>query len=557
MRPGIQILLFVLGLFGLSCAPARAQGTLAGRPVATCVAPVQTGDTWQAMMQATSRFDCRRDQRSFGPGSFWVIARGLPPNAGTREPVVIRHASLREQAASLYVRYADGDVASQHADSRQVSRLINLGGVVEWRLPHRHSALQTLLWRIDRTTNVRGIVVGASVATRDQSATATLAIGALYAAFGAMCLTLLVYNLAIWVALRHRFQLTYCAMLIALMAYASAESGVLAWMWPRLDDNVRIGMLSVTLALAAAAALRFAQSFFEPRVFEGWLTHVARLVSAAAVTSAVAFAVGLGDPVLLDRCYALSMAALIATSVPIMWRAWRRRSDYLRVFALAWGGPILFAAVRLSYAFDLLPWSFWIDSSTMLSMACEALLSSLAIAYRINLLSRERDAASARELAALRLADIDPLTGLYNRRALLREALARGGRQMLVLADIDHFKLINETLGHDGGDEVLRVISRALRTAGPPGTLVARLGGEEFALLAPEGARLVPAAVLDAVRAERMPFDVAVTVSLGSCTAPLVTELDWKMLYRRADIALFAAKDAGRDRARDAALIAA
>ena len=557
MRPGIRFLIILLGLLGLASSPARAQGTLAGRPLVTCVAPVARGDTWQAMMHAAARFDCRHDQRSFGPGSFWVIARDLPPGMGAHAPVVIRQASLRQQATSLFVRYADGKVAVQHADGRQVSRLINLGGIVEWRLPHRHSALHTAMWRIDRATNVRGIVVGASVATRDESADTTLAIGAAYAAFGAMCLTLLVYNLAIWVALRHRFQLTYCAMLVALMAYALAESGAMAWLWPGVDDNVRIGMLSVTLALGAATALRFAQSFFEPRVFEGWLTHAARLVSGAAVASALSFALGLGDPFLLDRCYAFSMTALIATSVPIMWRAWRRRSDYLWVFALAWGMPILFAALRLAYAFDLLPWSFWIDSSTMLSMACEALLSSLAIAYRLNLLSRERDAASARELAALRLADVDPLTGLLNRRALLREALARGGRQMLVLADIDHFKLVNETLGHDGGDEVLRTVARALRTAGPPGTLVARLGGEEFALLAPEEARLSSTAVLDAVRAQRMPFDITVTVSLGTCTASLTSEIEWKSLYRRADEALFAAKDAGRDRVRDAALVAA
>ncbi len=66
-----------------------------------------------------------------------------------------------------------------------------------------------------------------------------------------------------------------------------------------------------------------------------------------------------------------------------------------------------------------------------------------------------------------------------------------------------------------------------------------------------------PGAVLDRLSAERMPFDVSVTSSIGACTGPLAREVDWKALYRQADRALFAAKAAGRDRARDAGDLAA
>ena len=117
-------------------------------------------------------------------------------------------------------------------------------------------------------------------------------------------------------------------------------------------------------------------------------------------------------------------------------------------------------------------------------MGAEALIASLGVAYRIYLLSRERDQARAHERAACRLADTDPLTGLFNRRALLDQAVGRSGPQTLILADIDHFKRINDTLGHDEGDEVLRGFAQALIDTLPPGTLAARIGGEEFALLA-------------------------------------------------------------------------
>src|SRR3546814_18642857 len=88
-------------------------------------------------------------------------------------------------------------------------------------------------------------------------------------------------------------------------------------------------------------------------------------------------------------------------------------------------------------------------------MAIEAMLSSVAIAYRIRLLSRERDTAIRQEVAARALADTDPLTGLLNRRAFLSEAIGRAGAQTLLLADLDHFKPVNATIGQDAGEEVL------------------------------------------------------------------------------------------------------
>jgi len=104
---------------------------------------------------------------------------------------------------------------------------------------------------------------------------------------------------------------------------------------------------------------------------------------------------------------------------------------------------------------------------------------------------------------------------------------------------------------------VLRVVARALRGVAPTGALVARFGGEEFAIVADATAALPAARVLEALRAERMPFDVLVTASIGTCAGPLERETDWKQLYRRADQALFAAKAAGRDRARAGEPIAA
>lgn len=533
-------------------APGARAGPLAGPSVATCLATVRTGDTPARMLVAgLARFDCRARQTAFGPGNFWVRSQALPDNIGTAWPASVRFASVWQDRVTLWAMFADGAVTRVSLDGHGVSRHLHLGAIVEVRLPDRHVAVSRLLWRVDGSANMRGVLIGTSIASPDQSARAELIMAAIYAGFAGLCLTLLIYNLALWAAMRHRFQLIYCGMLMSLLAYASSNSGLLAWLVPGIDNNDRLLFSYATLAVSACAALAFARSFFEPRIFEGWLGRATTAIVTAllCVTTLLVALAPVALP-LLDRLYAASFVPLLAVVAPMLWRAWRRRSDYLWLFMVAWSAPVLMGGLRVAASVTLIRWNVWVDNTTILSMTLEALLSSLAIAYRIRQLSVERDEAREQEVAARLLADTDPLTGLLNRRAFLRHAIGRAGEQSLILADIDHFKAVNEALGHDGGDEVLRRIARALRAAAPPGALIARVGGEEFALLGPPP--LPSEAVLARVRAERMPFDRRVTISLGICTGPLADEADWNGLYRRADKALFAAKASGRDRARDA-----
>ena len=83
----------------------------------------------------------------------------------------------------------------------------------------------------------------------------------------------------------------------------------------------------------------------------------------------------------------------------------------------------------------------------------------------------------------------DPLTGLYNRRGMQAwlEQAARDGRSYAVLQlDIDHFKRVNDTWGHDAGDKVLRMLADIIREGLRPGDLPCRTGGEEFTVLLPD-----------------------------------------------------------------------
>jgi two-component system, cell cycle response regulator len=164
---------------------------------------------------------------------------------------------------------------------------------------------------------------------------------------------------------------------------------------------------------------------------------------------------------------------------------------------------------------------------------------------------------------SLTLALTDELTGLYNRRYLfahLDEQMARtngdGIGAALLLFDIDHFKRINDTYGHPAGDEILRQIARRAQDSVRSDDLVARLGGEEFAVVMPETGLAIAAAVANRLRLEiaSKPFTlpaggdrVDVTISIGVTVANAGCEARDRFL-KRADDALYEAKSAGRNR---------
>lgn len=151
----------------------------------------------------------------------------------------------------------------------------------------------------------------------------------------------------------------------------------------------------------------------------------------------------------------------------------------------------------------------------------------------------------------------DPLTGLYNRRyvnEILERELARirrvGSSLAIMMFDVDHFKRLNDTLGHDAGDRVLRELGAELRATFRASDVASRWGGEEFVVVLPDS-------TLDkaAERAERLRvaivglesrFTTPVTVSIGVAAAPPL-EPDSTQLLEAADQALYAAKRAGRN----------
>jgi diguanylate cyclase (GGDEF)-like protein len=154
-------------------------------------------------------------------------------------------------------------------------------------------------------------------------------------------------------------------------------------------------------------------------------------------------------------------------------------------------------------------------------------------------------------------ARFDHLTGLLNRAALaprfaeLRsQARATDGSIALVVYDLDHFKSVNDDLGHDRGDAVLRDAALHLRRHLRAFDLVYRLGGEEFALVLPGVGAAEALEIAQRQREsieEARPGGIAITISGGVASAR-GTAVEWETLFQRADAALLRAKREGRNR---------
>ncbi|WP_439468222.1 GGDEF domain-containing protein [Blastomonas fulva] len=205
-----------------------------------------------------------------------------------------------------------------------------------------------------------------------------------------------------------------------------------------------------------------------------------------------------------------------------------------------------------------IPWPFWAFAAV-----CPAIISgpvTYILANQAEVNRRLNQQLMATQAVLRAQADIDHLTGTLNRAAFYRQAsdYADDAPACVLLADIDHFKAINDLHGHAAGDHALRLVARTLQAALRPNDLLGRVGGEEFAVLLaamPEELGIVIAerarsaiAGLEVATADGTP--VVLSISIG--VAPLEAGDSLEQALAQADAAMYAAKRGGRNRVRAA-----
>ncbi len=152
------------------------------------------------------------------------------------------------------------------------------------------------------------------------------------------------------------------------------------------------------------------------------------------------------------------------------------------------------------------------------------------------------------------LAHTDPLTGLLNRRGIYESIeliLSKSNQVAAIMIDIDHFKRVNDTYGHNVGDDVIRLLAKNIKQGARESDLICRTGGEEFLALLPDTDMTQAADIAERLRkkVEKMPLPIPenITISLGvTCFIPGMEQID--SVLKIADDALYQAKHEGRNR---------
>ncbi|WP_084103854.1 diguanylate cyclase [Demequina sp. NBRC 110056] len=374
---------------------------------------------------------------------------------------------------------------------------------------------------------------------------------------GVSLLVLVLFYLAVYRPTRSAFSGWWT---IALVATASGSSLLLL---NGTDAQVVANPLSGAASAVGATAVWFAARSVRGLAVPRWLMPVGAIfVVAAAALERPASSVWAGDGV--EFAY---MGAMFVLAAREMWSAWRSgwgedrpRTVESQVATLVSALAASILAVQYVLRFVLYV-AVGPEGSLFLALggpgvtAVVMLLSLVAVTFSASALGWEQQTVRLRQRAIT-----DDLTGLLGRRefwhraqeAIERHALRGGPAPALVIADLDHFKAVNDGYGHAAGDRAIVQFARTLRDATGRREFAGRLGGEEFGAVilvadaAAAAARAEEIAAAYASTGERQDFPLP-TVSFGIAVPSADQTLD--ELFADADAALYEAKQGGRDQA--------
>lgn len=377
-------------------------------------------------------------------------------------------------------------------------------------------------------------------------------------------LILLLYSLSHWASTRDMLFGWYALTLVGTVGFFAALSGVGSQhVWSQSEWMVR-NAPPFTILLGVCGAFLFVHRALD---LPSHAPRTARFVLAGGLLAggtALAFLAGAIDYL---TAQAIGMALGPSPLVLVLPTAFRRARGGDRaalLLLLGWGVYSIGVLSIVGLLAGWLPVSYWSLHGFQFASMVEMTTWMLVLADRVQAIQRRAHVLQQDRDRLHSLAHTDALTGLLNRRGLqqaIEGPLAAAGPSAplaLYLMDLDGFKQVNDSMGHEAGDELLRAIASRLRQAVRGTDLVCRLGGDEFVLAAagmhqPQDAQHLGSKLLQAF--ER-PFLVQgrlcrVGLTVGYALAPQ-DAVDLEALLERADQAMYAGKRAGKNQVRRA-----
>ncbi len=370
-----------------------------------------------------------------------------------------------------------------------------------------------------------------------------------------LCLAL--YSLLQWLSLRDRMFLYYALCIGGSTAFFFSWYGLASQhLWPDNAYMVDTGPPLMALVTVMGSMLFIGRAMGVSR-WSPALANFMRLVAVVCPLLIAASAGGLLDFRTLVTLANVAVLTMLVLIVPVAWVQARRgdkASLYLFIGWSVYSVGIVMSTAMLRGLVDMSPWAHYAyQAAAMFEMVMWLRVLSLRLKEIRQIAER-----AGREREVLQsLAHTDALTGLPNRRCLLLEleaALARLAQSeslAVYLLDLDGFKGVNDQLGHDAGDELLIAVGRRLQNAVRANDTLARFGGDEFVLLAPEVTTEAAQMLGEKILAQfKDPFEIggrshAIGLTVGYALAPRDGHTATSLL-RCADQAMYNGKQAGK-----------
>lgn len=458
---------------------------------------------------------------------------------------------------SMIVRldFADGKQRLIDVDAQMAVRNWDANGTFWVPIQQQDASLVAIDVVVERPrsdTIFSRMMLSSFTEASDRNYTRTL----LYMMICGMLLVPVIYDLFFYRILRARFMIWHLGMTFGTLLYVLFNTGLILLVLPDLEIGFRFGMIFVAMALTIVGAAQFTLKLLEEDKVSLQLCSI--LLWAVTLNLVLSGFILLDIEVLrafIVDAYLLSILPVVFAFLAVLAAALRRGSRAAVFLFVAYSGLILTGVIKVLAVMGLWIWtSLLIDETIYGALVLLVIGSSAAVGDRFLIIKGERDRARHTALKLGAMANSDGLTGLLNRRAFDQVRRLGKGRALL-LADIDRFKVINDTFGHQRGDAVLchaaRVIEQVVDRSG--GGDVYRLGGEEFAVVTPPTSKDELRGLAEGIRAgvsgdgdREAVFDMpSITISIG---AVMGDGQAMHVAFADADGALYRAKAGGRNR---------
>ena len=374
--------------------------------------------------------------------------------------------------------------------------------------------------------------------------------------FTSVQLSMVLVILCFWVVLRDRMFLYFIVYVSAQVVYDMTVSGEL-YALPGAALLTPLGYHTgqSMAATAAGFSIWFILEFAELRRYTPRLASWLGVLRWPFLTfAAIVWMPWLRPDAWLPNTVNLLLIVSTLLALASSWLAWRRGNRQAGFFLLSWLPLLALTMARVVQLSAGLPLPAWLEYGFPGSMAWAAVIITVGLSDRTLQVRHERDLAT-------RMAQFDPLTGVFNRRAIMDRlrsawlaATAEPDPLAVLFLDIDHFKQINDSRGHSAGDVCLAAVVEAIRAELGALDRVGRYGGEEFLIMLRGDSARMAVRVAERINARasalRVPIGphlITFTVSIGVAVRGATTP-DVEALVERADSAQYRAKAEGRNR---------